>query len=49
MKSSALRPLTGLALIVVIGAIIALAVRACQMVCVAVAPDEWSSIDGCDY
>lgn len=22
--------------------------RTCQMVCVAVAPDEWSSIDGCD-
>ena len=23
--------------------------RACQMVCVAVAPDGWSSIDGCDH
>ena len=23
--------------------------RACQMVCVAVAPSEWSSIDGCDH
>jgi hypothetical protein len=22
---------------------------ACQMVCVAVAPDEWSRIDGCDH
>ncbi len=22
---------------------------ACQMVCVAVAPSEWSSIDGCDH
>ena len=24
-------------------------IGACQMVCVAVAPDGWSSIDGCDH